>query len=99
MRQRLKKERAYQDAKLIIIATPTNYNPETNYFDTSNIESVIDDIQKINPKALMIIKSTVPVGYTKEISNKLKLKNLIFAPEFLKRGRPYKIISTHLELS
>lgn len=78
---------AYQHAKLIIIATPTNYNTETNYFDTSSIENVIADIQAINPKALIILKSTIPVGYTAELSKRLGLKNLIFSPEFLREGQ------------
>lgn len=78
---------AYQHAKLIIIATPTNYNPETNYFDTSSIENVIADIQAINPKALIILKSTIPVGYTAELCKRLGLKNLIFSPEFLREGQ------------
>ena len=75
-------KKAYQHAKLIIIATPTNYDPETNYFDTSSIETVLEDIIKMNTDALIIIKSTVPVGYTQSIAKKLKLKNLIFSPEF-----------------
>lgn len=78
---------AYQHAKLIIIATPTNYNPETNYFDTSSIENVLTDIQAINPKALIVLKSTIPVGYTAELSKRLGLKNLIFSPEFLREGQ------------
>ena len=78
---------AYQHARLIIIATPTNYNPETNYFDTSSIENVLTDIQAINPKALIVLKSTIPVGYTAELSKRLGLKNLIFSPEFLREGQ------------
>lgn len=80
------KQQAYQNRDLIVIATPTDYNPETNYFDTSSIENVIQDIITISPETTIIIKSTVPVGYTQSIQQKLGMKNIIFSPEFLREG-------------
>lgn len=81
------KEMAFSDAEIVIISTPTNYDTEKNFFDTSSVDSTIETVKEMNPNALMVVKSTIPVGYIKKAKEKFDTQNLIFSPEFLREGK------------